>query len=224
MTLHIHLRALALAAALAAAGTAQAEMTLHSSQASFQAAVSAPQADSFDDLFWAEGPQFISRTVGSYSYYGFSLMPDASYSSFYNAGSDSDVWLSTNQATDTISLQLLNDTVYGVGGHFFATDANGAYLPGQSIKLDALDVDGHEMVHVIDNATPGSFYGFSSTRPILYFEISAVQPSGDYAWATANDLTLGGLTAAVPEPASYGLLLAGLGVVGAAACRRASNR
>lgn len=217
------LRTLTLAALLAGTGTAQAELTLHSSAASFQAAISAPQVDGFDDLFWAEGPQYIYRSVGGYEYYGYSLMPDANYSSFYNAGSDSDVWLSTNQATDILSFQLLNSAVYGVGGYFFATDANGAFLPGQSIKLDALDAEGHELVHIIDNASPTRFYGFSSSSPILYFEVSALQPAGDYAWVAANDLTLGGMAAAVPEPAGVGMMLAGLGLVGWAARRRSDR-
>ena len=218
------LRAVALSTLLGAAGAAQAQLNFYSAQAAFQAATTAPQVDNFDDLFWAEGPMYLSRSIGPYNYYAYSLMPDASNSSFYNAGTDTDVWLSTNQATDTISFQFQGDTVFGVGGNFFATDANGSFLPGQSIKLDALDAEGHELVQIINNATPGSFYGFASSSPILYFEISAVQPSGDFAWATANNLTMGGLAAPVPEPASYALLMAGLGLAALRSLRRPMGR
>ncbi|HEY1090719.1 MAG TPA: PEP-CTERM sorting domain-containing protein [Burkholderiaceae bacterium] len=223
---HRHtLRTLALAAlTFSAAGAAQADLNFYTSQSAFLAATSATQVDTFDDLFWAEGPNYLYRTAGPYSYYGYSLMPDASYSSFYNAGTDADVWLSTNQATDIISLQFYDGIVFGVGGYFFATDANGSFMPGQSIKLDALDADGNELVQIVDNAMPNTFYGFASSSPITYFEISAVQPNGDYAWATANNLTLGGVAAVVPEPASYALLMAGLGVVALGARRRRLER
>ena len=214
------LRALTLAA-LTFTGAAQAQLNFYSSQTAFQAATSATQVDTFNDLFWAAGPQYLSRQVGPYSYYGYSLTPDANYSSFYNAGTDADVWLSTDQSTDIISFQFQNNTVFAVGGYFFASDIDGNFLPGQSIKLDALDADGNELVQIIDNATPNTFYGFASSSAITYFEISAVQPNGDVAWATANDLTMGGVAAVVPEPASYALLIAGLGLVGLRARRRA---
>ncbi|WP_158080920.1 hypothetical protein, partial [Pelomonas sp. KK5] len=193
-----------LLAAAAVVTPAQAQLNFYDSQAGFNAASTAREVDSFDDLFWAAGPSYIVRNTGSYSYYGFSLMPDGSYSNFYNAGTDSDVWLSTDQSTDTISFQFNDNKVYAVGGYFFATDLNGSYMGGQSLRLDALDADGHELVKIIDKASPNTFYGFASSSPILFFEISALQPSGDYAWAAANDLTLGGLAAAVPEPAGYG--------------------
>lgn len=219
------LHALALAALLGSASAAQAEMTFYSSQASFQAAISAPVVDRFDDLFWAQGPGSLYREPGAgYGYVVNALKFDGSdYSSFYNAGSDADVWLSTDQATDVISFDFnYTDKVYGVGGFFFGTDALGAFQPGQSIKLNALDADGIEQVVFIENAQPGTFYGFASTSQIRYFEISAVQPAGGLTWVAANDLVLGTVSA-VPEPSSGALLLGGLGLLGCGAARRSTK-
>lgn len=217
--------ALACAALLCSALPAQADMSFYSSQAAFNAAISAPVTDSFNDLFWAQGPNALYREPGGgYSYVVNALKFDGSdYSSFYNAGSDDDVWLSTDQATDVISFDFTGgDKVYGVGGFFFGTDMLGAFQPGQSIKLNALDADGVEQVVIIENAQPGSFYGFASTSLIRYFEISAVQPADGLTWVAANDLVLG-TVAAVPEPSSSALLLGGLGLLAWGATRRSAE-
>ncbi|SHN43165.1 PEP-CTERM protein-sorting domain-containing protein [Duganella sacchari] len=49
-----------------------------------------------------------------------------------------------------------------------------------------------------------------------YTDISFITPNGEYYYGA----TVGGLTAAVPEPATYAMLLAGLALAGVAARRR----
>lgn len=207
-------------AALFGSSAAQAEITFFNSQAAYLAAISAPAVDKLDDLpFWAQGPGYVERKAGDQSYLAWSVAGPGEDSTLYAAGSTEDSWLSTNQATDYLTFGQFSDKVYGIGGFFFGTDELGAYKAGQTIRLNVLDADGTEELVLVNNTTPGSFFGFVSTSRIDVFQVSAVQPNGDFAWVAANDLTLGNV-AAVPEPASYALLLAGLGVLGAAAKRR----
>ncbi len=211
--------ALALAALLSSPA-AQAEITFFNSQAAYLAAISATAVDKFDDLpFWAQGPSYMERTAGDHNYVAWSVAGPGQNSTLYAAGSAEDSWLSTNQSSDYLTFGYFSDKVYGIGGFFFGTDESGAYKAGQTIRLNVLDADGQEQLILVDNTNPGSFFGFVSTSRIDTFQVSAVQPNGDFTWVTANDLTLGNV-AAVPEPASYALLLAGLGVLGAAAKRR----
>ncbi len=220
--MHIHkfaMRALAVAAILAGSGQAKATLTFYDSQAAYLAAIAAPAVDNFDDLPWAPIGQSINRLVGDHYYSGWAVEASGDYSSLYGAGSSSDLWLSTDKAADYLTFGYFSEHVNAAGGFFFGTDQMGEFMPGQTIRVNALDADGVELSFLVENTTPGSFYGFVSTSHLEVLQISAVQPNGDYSWVTANDLTLGTI-AAVPEPASYALLLAGLGVVGAMSARR----
>jgi hypothetical protein len=49
-----------------------------------------------------------------------------------------------------------------------------------------------------------------------YTDISFITPNGEYYYGA----TVGGLIAGVPEPATYAMLLAGLGLTGALARRK----
>jgi hypothetical protein len=73
-------------------------------------------------------------------------------------------------------------------------------------------VDGTALTYSLTNATTTDFLGFVSTTPLL--AVSLGTDGGAY-WPTANNVVL-----AVPEPATYGMLLAGLGFVGLMSRRR----
>ncbi|MFC0133442.1 PEP-CTERM sorting domain-containing protein [Massilia eurypsychrophila] len=204
----LSLNALALAALLCGGAAAQAQITVYNDHTAFLAAVTNAGTDTFDDLPMSPLPTPLSRSAGIHSYFA-SAGPA---SIFFPAGTGTDHWLSTADSTDSITFSGFSPGVYALGGFFFGSDANGAFLPGTTVTLTALSGE-TRTVSLTDTLTT-TFLGFTSDVPLISVVLTASEIGGA-VWPTANDLTL-----AVPEPGAYGMLLAGLGVVGFAARRR----
>lgn len=211
--------ATALLGATVFANSAQAAITVYTTQASYLAAISNPGIDTFESLsITGLTASPITRTAGSYGYTA------AAANGFFGAGSSSDHWLSTNFATDAINFSGFTGGVRGVGGQFFGSDLDGTFISVPSITLTATDASG-TTTRSITNPTTTSFLGFVSTTGILTFSIASptVDPvNGPFYFPTANNLTLGGaaVTPAVPEPASWAMIILGMGAVGGVLRRR----
>lgn len=199
--------------------TAQASITVYTSQASFLSALSAPGTDTFDDLVigsFPPGP--ISRTAGAYGYTA-NTSPNAT---FFIANSGSDAWLSTDDALDRIVFLSFTGGVQGAGAFFFGTNQAGSFVPG-NITVSASDADG-PVSRTITGATTGSFLGFVSASGLIGIEAFTEQPLvGALVWPTINDLTLGMAdtgTTVIPLPGSFALMAPVLLLVGYNAARR----
>ena len=207
-------KALPLAALICAAGASQAALTVYTSQASFLAAVSSPGVDTYTGFsITGTTASPITRAAGAYGY-----TATASTSTFFGAGTTANPWLSTNLATDSITFDAFTGGVSAFGGNFFASNIAGAFLAGD-VTLAATDSLGATSSQTIAGATVSSFLGFVSSGSLTSVVLSAVQTDVP-VWPTADNVTLA--VGVVPEPGTYGLMLAGLGIVGFMARRRRS--
>jgi hypothetical protein len=202
----IKLKPLCFAALLCASAAANADITVYTSQSDFLAAVSATGTDTYDDLRVGPYDSSLLRTAGAYSY------TVSSPTGLWGAGGPTDYWLSNNTRTDAITFSNFSAGVSAFGGFFFASDVDGAYVPNGDLQLTA--ADGTTLTYTLNGATRNSFVGFVSDSGLASVTLLS-SPQGTY-WPTANNVVL----AAVPEPATYGMFLAGLGLLGAMARRR----
>lgn len=202
------LKTLTLAALLCCAVSAHAEIAVYTDYGAFQAATGAAGTDTYDDLLVQQYPASLSRSAGAFSY------TVSAGQGLYGAGEGGDGWLSTNSGYDRLVFSNFSSTVHALGGEFFGSNLEGQFTPGTTIILTALD--GTSTTWVLPESETSSFVGFVSTSPLNSVVVGTF---GEGYWPTANNLTL---AAAVPEPGTYGMMLAGLGVLGCLTRRRRS--
>lgn len=204
----------ATAALLFAASSAHAELTTFTSQSAYLAATTGTSVDNFEDLTLDpfDGP--VTRAAGGIGYTA-SVGPTSNL--FYGASDDlTDYWLTTNNRTDTVTFNGFSSSIAGAGGFFFGSDVLGFSAPASSITITATDSAGATLSYTIDAPSLNSFVGFVSSASLTSLSFSVGDQIG--VWPTVNDLHLS--VSAVPEPGTYAMLLAGLGMVGFAARRR----
>ncbi len=206
---------LVVAALLTVSAASHAAITVYTAQASFLAAVSAPGVDTFTGLSLTDlTPSPITRSAGAYGYTA--SAPDG----FFGAGTAANPYLSTNTAANAITFGGFTGGVAAIGGNFFGTNVDGAFSTG-SITMLATDSLGASVTQTIAGSLSG-FLGFVSAGAMSSLVLSSVQPPNDFLWPAADNLTLAAaaISAPVPEPETYALLLGGLGLLGFISRRR----
>ena len=165
-----HFRHLVLVALTATCIPAMATLVAYNSQSAFNAATAVKGVDNFNNLpALAPISSPMSRAAGPYSYLG-----TASTQGLFSAGTGPDIWLSTDQFTDSITFSDFGSGVSAIGGLFFGTDISGGLFSGQSIFLEATDMDG-SLSKTLLNTSTDSFFGFVSDRTLKSLRVSAVQ-------------------------------------------------
>jgi hypothetical protein len=197
--------------ALLLTGTAQAAVTVYTSQASFAAAASGLQTDTFNDLSQVGYVPPLARSAGSVNY-------EVSASGGLVPGSDSgNIFMSTNTWDDPMIFSNFSTPIRAIGGRFFSSNLAGAFVASPLITLSLLDSAG-TTTEIILNPTTASFRGFVSSNSITSLTVTSFNPGGGPTlWPSVDDLQVGG---AVPEPASWALMIAGFGLVGGMMRRR----
>ncbi|WP_371763423.1 PEP-CTERM sorting domain-containing protein [Massilia sp.] len=202
-------------AVMVAASAAHADITVFTDRAAFLTAVSGSATDTFDDLTMTETAGPLKRMAGAY---GYQVSAGPSDGGFYPSGSGSDIWLSGTMSSDVITFNAFSSGVFGFGGNFFGTDSFGAFMPGRTVVLSAVSGADSE-TFTLSNASQDSFVAFLSDHPLTLVSFQNMENDGTVYWATANNVVL-----AVPEPATWSMLVGGLGIAALARRRRGRSR
>ena len=191
------------ALAFGLATNANAAITVFTDQASFLAATTNAGVDTFSDLVVAQYGVTMNRTAGTHSYTA------SAPNTFFPGSGGGNPFLSTNNLLDQVVFNGFGADVSAVGGSFFGSNINGGYTAASSITLSMIDADGL-FTYTALNPTPGGFLGFVSTGGLSQFTVATV----DSVWVSVDNFTLAGSLSAVPEPATWAMMIIGFGAVG----------
>ena len=210
--------ATAIATVLAFAVPAHAAITVYTDQASFLAAVQGQATDSFDDLTPSDPSDpssYLPPLLRSVGAYGYTVSAVGQLSVIANPGMGADRWISVNEWPNPIVINTFTGDVAAAGMFLFATDLSGNVISAE-VMATVTDSLGATFEWSLTPSSAGNFVGFVSTGLLTSVTVNS-SFGGGAPFVTINDLTL---AAPIPEPGTWALLLAGLGVVGSLARRR----
>jgi hypothetical protein len=198
-------------ASLILATSAHADITAYTSQADYLAAVGTTGVDTFDDLSLWNYPTPAPRQAGAFAY---TVTAGPLSPEYWGASDDhQDWWMSTGYSHNPLTFGGFAPGIVGAGGFFFGSWYDGTSLPIDAIQVTATDSTGATLTWTIESPDMSSFVGFVSDTQLT--SITVWKDNIPDSFVTVNDLHLS--VAAVPEPATWGMLLGGLGMLGLAA-------
>jgi len=209
------LQPLAVAALVLSAGASHAAfVNTFATLAAFNAGTAQQGTDQYTGLsVVGSTPSPLARATQTGTLYTYTA-DAAPAGTFFGGGTAGNPFLSTNTATDTITINTFSPAIRAIGGNFFGSDVAGAFALG-NVAIVITDSLGATFNQTITNASQTGFLGVLSNGFITSLTVTTVQPTTGFIWPSADNLVL-----AVPEPGTYGLMLAGLGIVGFLARRR----
>lgn len=210
--------AAASAVLLFAASAAHAALTTYTSQSAYLAAVGTTGVDTFDDLDIEPYDTPFARTAGDISY--IATTGPGNPRAYGASDDDYDWYLSTSRRTDSLTFSDFGTPVAGAGGFFWGSNIAGYTVLAPWVTVTATDSTGATLTYTLENPLPNTFLGFVSDARIVSLSVASGDQLGEDGygiWPTVNDLHLS--VSAVPEPATWGMLAAGFGLLGCAARR-----
>lgn len=120
--------------------------------------------------------------------------------------------LSTNNANDPLTFTFSGNPVMAFGGYFCNSDISGNVIPGD-VTLSFSDGSTQTLTNVLNGTT---FFGYTGNVALVSAQVG-VTSSATNNWPQADHIYTG-TTAAVPEPATF--LAIGAGVAALAISRR----
>jgi hypothetical protein len=196
--------------------SAEAQFSTFTSFTAFNAALPVTGIDTFDDLTAQFYDTPLIRTAGPVAYLASTSGTDGFFR-ISEPGDPSRAWLSASNGQDAIVFNNFSSIVYGAGGAFFATDFDGNFLPGQTVRIMATNSGAAFSIDLV-GTTPTSFFGIISRNgPLTSLTVSTVQTNLDlFPFPTVNNLAL----SSVPEPSSLALASVGAAALARAAAMR----
>ena len=223
------LHSLTMAALMAVAVESQAALTFYGSNATFAAATTALAVDAYTDFFTAlsvpftPGPNIISpltRTIGSFSY---TATANGGFTIF-DFGLDPELLARSSAAT--MVFNGFTGAPSAIGGNFWGNDSAINQTLSTNFVLEVSDSNGGTLSVIVGGNGFSNFVGFTTdSGSITSLSIAAQLPNTAQARVTVDNFTLGANAALlppapIPEPETYAMMLAGLGLMGFVARRR----
>lgn len=136
--------------------------------------------------------------------YSYSVSVEDGFFPIANPGNPTEIWLSTQIATDIMTINNTGQSITGIGGHFFLTDFSGAVIPG-TIRASLSDGSFFDLTDQL----PTDFWGVTGNSPFTSLTLEYLGSSEADAYITVGSLSVG--IAAVPEPSTLSMVAFGAG-------------